>query len=129
MIAVHVQIKYAGSEAHVTELLEKVCDNANDYATSTDDNGKWLTIVVYNLCRFKDLLVLVFADMHILYSAFLTGEILMNVVLVEQYSNPSKFSLSIAYYRWPKMPIVSPSNFSEVNPSNCATIFANQFYC
>lgn len=34
-----MQIKYAGSEAHITELLEKVCDNANDYATSTDDNG------------------------------------------------------------------------------------------
>ena len=83
MIALHVQIKYAGSEAHVTELLEKVCDNANDYATSTDENGKWLTIVVYNLCRFKDLLVSVFADMHILYIAFLTGEILMDVVLVE----------------------------------------------
>ena len=97
MIAVHVQIKYAGSEAHVTELLEKVCDNANDYATSTDENGKWLnTIVVYNLCRFKDLLVLVFTDMHILYSTFLTGEILMDVVLVKQHSNPSKFSLSIA---------------------------------
>jgi len=34
------QIKYAGSEAHITELLEKVCDNANDYATSTDENGQ-----------------------------------------------------------------------------------------
>ena len=44
-IQILVQIKYAGSEAHVTELLEKVCDNANDYATSTDDNGKCLTIV------------------------------------------------------------------------------------
>ena len=41
-IQVLVQIKYAGSEAHVIELLEKVCDNANDYATSTDDNGKCL---------------------------------------------------------------------------------------
>lgn len=57
-----VQIKYAGSEAHVTELLEKVCDNANDYATSTDDNGKCLTIVVYNVCRFLILLILTFAD-------------------------------------------------------------------
>lgn len=34
------KIKYAGSEAHLTELLEKVCDNANDYATSTDDDGR-----------------------------------------------------------------------------------------
>ena len=33
-----LQIKYAGSEAHVTELLETVCNSASDYAVSTDSS-------------------------------------------------------------------------------------------
>ncbi|XP_065901749.1 protein canopy homolog 2-like [Dysidea avara] len=32
------KIKYAGSEAHVTELLEGVCNSASDYAVSTDSS-------------------------------------------------------------------------------------------
>jgi len=38
MMSYSLQIKYAGSEAHVTELLETVCNSASDYAVSTESS-------------------------------------------------------------------------------------------
>lgn len=37
----HGFLRYAGSEAHMTELMETVCDKMRDYGTTTDpETGK-----------------------------------------------------------------------------------------